>query len=455
MLDPKLERILNQLLETARANRYEFVSLEHVLLAMISKDEETKEILEAAGADLTLLKSKLEDFLKSHCPQVTPEVAAADPEWRPELTMAFHRLLQRAAIQVQSAGKKMVKSGNLLVALFHETDSYARFFLEEQGVSQFDLIEYISHGGQADPGVASTEVAADGLPKEKNSGGASALATYCVNLNDKARRGQDRSVDRAPRGARAHDAGPVSSHQKQPAVDRRKRGRQNRPGGRPGAQDHPRPSAAEVARPRDLLARHGHVARGHQVPRGFRRTSEGGGQRDQIASGRGALHRRDPHLGGGRRNVGRRDGRVQSAQARVDRRVAQLRGIDHLQGVPLAFRKRPGVGAAVSEDRRGRADGRAGHRDFARAQNPLRRVSPRDLLGRGAALGRRTFGQAHPGAALARQSHRRVGRGRLARAHLCHLARRDPPDHRGHGGHRRAHGGHPDQVGQFVRPPRS
>ena len=188
MLDPKLERILNQLLESARNNRYEFISLEHILLALISKDEETKEILEACGADLKLLKAKLEEFLKSHCPQVSEEFASRDPEWRPELTMAFHRLLQRAAIQVQSAGKKMVKSGNLLVALFHETDSYARYFLEEQGVSQFDIIEFISHGGDKMP--AQTEIAADGLPKDKASANTSALQAYCTNLNERAKQGK-------------------------------------------------------------------------------------------------------------------------------------------------------------------------------------------------------------------------------------------------------------------------
>lgn len=192
MLDPKLERILNQLLESARLKRYEFISLEHVLLALVSKDEETQEILEAVGTDLKLLAKKLEDFIKSHCPLVTEEFLASDPEWRPELTMAFHRLLQRAAIQVQSAGKKMVKSGNLLVALFHETDSYARFYLEEQGISQFDIIEHISHGagGSRVPGQRE-EVGADGLPKDR-AGGApvSALATYCTNLNEKAKAGK-------------------------------------------------------------------------------------------------------------------------------------------------------------------------------------------------------------------------------------------------------------------------
>ncbi len=189
MLDPKLERILNQLLESARLKRYEFISLEHVLLALTSKDEETQEILEACGADLKALKLKLEEFVKTHCPLVTEEFLAADPEWRPELTMAFHRLLQRAAIQVQSAGRKVVKSGNLMVALFHETDSYARYFLEEQGVSQFDIIEYISHG-QAKSPVNSGDVAADGLPRDQKDKPASALALYCSNLNERAKQGK-------------------------------------------------------------------------------------------------------------------------------------------------------------------------------------------------------------------------------------------------------------------------
>lgn len=190
MLDPKLERLLNQLLESARLKRFEFVSLEHVLLALTSKDEETQEILEACGADLKELAKKLDEFIQSHCPPVAQEIVNSDPEWRPELTMAFHRLLQRAAIQVQSAGKKMVKSGNLLVALFHETDSYARHFLEEQGVSQFDIIEHISHGGGAKVPAREAEVGADGLPHDKQGTPTSALASFCTNLNEKAKSGK-------------------------------------------------------------------------------------------------------------------------------------------------------------------------------------------------------------------------------------------------------------------------
>ncbi len=187
MLDPKLERILNQLLETARQSRYEFVSLEHVLLTLVDHDDETQEILESCGADLKELKTKLEKFIKEHCPRL-PDELSSDPEWRPELTMAFHRLLQRAAIQVQSSGKKVVRSGSLLVALYHETDSYARHFLEEAGVSQFDIIEHISHGNNNVP--MASGLAADGLPNEGTNKTASALEKYCTNLNTKAKEGR-------------------------------------------------------------------------------------------------------------------------------------------------------------------------------------------------------------------------------------------------------------------------
>jgi len=184
MLDPKLEHLLNQVLESARSRRYEFVSLEHVLLALASKDDEAMQVLVACGANLNELNQKLEEFLAKNCPRISDEIWSSDPDWRPELTMAFHRLLQRAAIQVQSAGKKTVTSGNLLVALFGETESHARFFLEEEGVTQFDVMEYISHGVPQLSPIQESE-ANGNRQTNKNT---SALANYAINLNDKASR---------------------------------------------------------------------------------------------------------------------------------------------------------------------------------------------------------------------------------------------------------------------------
>jgi ATP-dependent Clp protease ATP-binding subunit ClpA len=186
MLDPKLEQLLNQVLESARTRKYEFVSLEHVLLALASKDDEAMQILVACGANLTELCKKLEEFLSKNCPRVADEVWQSDPDWRPELTMAFHRLLQRAAIQVQSAGKKTVTSGNLLVALFGETESHARFFLEEVGVAQFDIMEYISHGVPQLSPIQESE----GTSGRNAAKGGSALANFTINLNEKARQGR-------------------------------------------------------------------------------------------------------------------------------------------------------------------------------------------------------------------------------------------------------------------------
>ena len=200
MLDPKLERALGYAVEKAREARCEYVSLEHVLLALVVKNDEAGQILRHCGADLARLRQGLEDFIEQHCPSLKPQQMAKDPDWRPELTLAFHRLLQRAAIQVQSAGKTRVTPGHLLVALFHEEESFARYLLQEQGVTQFDVINFISHG----QGLAATNspLAIDGLPREQGQpgvgpdgagsgpAGASALARFCQNLNEKAQRGQ-------------------------------------------------------------------------------------------------------------------------------------------------------------------------------------------------------------------------------------------------------------------------
>lgn len=145
MLEARLERILAETLEQAQTLRHEYVSLEHILLSLIQKDREIQEILTNCGADLIALEQDLEEFIAGHFPSL-PITVTEDPNWRPELTMAFHRLLQRAAIQVQSSGKRTVQSANLLVAIFSESESHAKFFLEKYGVSQFEVVNYISHG---------------------------------------------------------------------------------------------------------------------------------------------------------------------------------------------------------------------------------------------------------------------------------------------------------------------
>lgn len=184
MLDPKLERSLNFAVEWARNKHFEFVSLEHVLWALSSKDDEARKILLACGVDLSSLVREIEDFVNRQHPKVEKSVYASDPEWRPELTMAFHRLLQRAAFQVQSAGKRSVSAGNVLVAIFAEEESPARFFLESRGVTQFDIVKFLSHGTPQFPAPKDTsEYAMDGLPKDEQK--SRALDRFATNLNQK------------------------------------------------------------------------------------------------------------------------------------------------------------------------------------------------------------------------------------------------------------------------------
>ncbi len=204
MLDPKLERSLGYAVEKARDARCEYVSLEHILLALVVKNEEAGQILRHCGADLNRLRQGLEDFIAQQCPVLSPKETSKDPDWRPELTLAFHRLLQRAAIQVQSAGRSRVNSGHLLVALFHETESFAHYLLQEQGVTQFDVINYISHGQGSSGTLSGSPLAIDGLPRERGEPGTgvgadgsgsagpspSALERFCQNLNEKAKAGK-------------------------------------------------------------------------------------------------------------------------------------------------------------------------------------------------------------------------------------------------------------------------
>lgn len=175
MLDPKLERSFNFAFDLAAGHGAEFVSLEHVLLALATHDKEAQEILKACGVDFDSLIQDLEDFIEdNHSGVIDPQTNPG----RPEMTKALHRLLQRAYVQVQSSGKNKVNSGSVLVALFNEDESFARYFLEQQGVSQFDVIQYISHGVSKQ-----TAEAADGAST-------SALDQYCLNLTAQAAEGK-------------------------------------------------------------------------------------------------------------------------------------------------------------------------------------------------------------------------------------------------------------------------
>lgn len=196
MLSRELERRMAEAAEDAKQSRCEFVTLEHIILA-ITGAPAANEILNAVGVDIARLKVDLRESIKAHCPLISPDQLASYggfEAWQPEFTLACHRLIQRAALQVRSAGRNQISEGHLLVALFYEPDSFAVHALDKQGVSQFDVINFISHGlekeGSAEEpkGIPGPRVDADGLPPDESK--TSPLESFCVNLNEKATEGK-------------------------------------------------------------------------------------------------------------------------------------------------------------------------------------------------------------------------------------------------------------------------
>jgi ATP-dependent Clp protease ATP-binding subunit ClpA len=200
MMTRELERRLSVATEIAKKAYHEFVTLEHILLAL-TESPLMVEILQSCGANVQKLKLDLKEYLKKTVPRITQEQLdsyGGFDSWTPEFTLACHRLIQRAAIQVKSSGRNQINEGSLLVALFYEQDSHAVFALSQQGLSQFDVISYLSHGiakdvsGTAD-GEGTTSPAAprmdvDGQPMDESKN--SPLESFCTNLNEKAKAGK-------------------------------------------------------------------------------------------------------------------------------------------------------------------------------------------------------------------------------------------------------------------------
>ena len=188
MLSRNLEQTLHRALNIANERHHESATLEHLLLAL-TEDQDAMAVLRSCGISIADLRDNIERFLDS---ELTYLVNRNVEESKP--TTAFQRVLQRAAIHVQSSGREEVTGANVLVALFSERESHAVFFLQEQDMTRFDAVNYISHGIAKVPGQnqtrtpEGTEETAEG--GEKNKNGKDALDAYCVNLNNKARKGK-------------------------------------------------------------------------------------------------------------------------------------------------------------------------------------------------------------------------------------------------------------------------
>ncbi|HMB77928.1 MAG TPA: ATP-dependent Clp protease ATP-binding subunit ClpA [Kiloniellaceae bacterium] len=188
MLSNNLERTLHRALADANDRRHEYATLEHLLLAMI-EDSDAKAVLRACSVDLERLRSDINGYIDS---ELHGLVTAHHGEAKP--TAGFQRVLQRAAIHVQSSGREEVTGANVLVAMFSERESHAVYFLQEQEMSRLDAVNYISHGiAKAEGFGESRTVGGDDEDAEAEKvvrKGREALDTYCVDLNRKAEEGK-------------------------------------------------------------------------------------------------------------------------------------------------------------------------------------------------------------------------------------------------------------------------
>ncbi len=188
MLSAHLEQTLHRALNHAGSRRHELVTLEHLLLAL-TEDPDAVAVLRACGVDVPGLAEDVTLYLDE---ELSTLIRPDQQEARP--TNSFQRVLQRAAIHVQSAGREEVTGANVLVALFSEQDSHAVYFLAAREMTRFDAINYISHGIAKVPGygedrpVLGTDAEAEEDAEVKK--GREALNAYCVNLNKKASDGK-------------------------------------------------------------------------------------------------------------------------------------------------------------------------------------------------------------------------------------------------------------------------
>ncbi|SFF40318.1 ATP-dependent Clp protease ATP-binding subunit ClpA [Fontimonas thermophila] len=185
MLSEDLQKALDAAFVSARMEGHELLTVEHLLLALLS-DTQVSEALTAAGADTDKLEEGLRDYIRTHVQSVKD---ADRHEVQP--TLSFQRVLQRAIYHVQAAGKKHVTTLNVLVAIFSEKDTHAVYLLGEQGVTRLDIVNFISHGiaknGAIQDKPADSEERDDA--GDKTQAGQGALEQYAVNLNERAAQG--------------------------------------------------------------------------------------------------------------------------------------------------------------------------------------------------------------------------------------------------------------------------
>ncbi|WP_102226151.1 ATP-dependent Clp protease ATP-binding subunit ClpA [Acidimangrovimonas sediminis] len=187
-----LEQAIHGALALANARRHELATLEHLLLALTDEPDAAK-VMRACSVDLEVLRKSLNDFIDEELSTLVTDVEGSEAV----PTAAFQRVIQRAAIHVQSSGRSEVTGANVLVAIFAERESNAAYFLQEQDMTRYDAVNFIAHGVAKDPSFGEARPITGAEPAEeaqKSEGGnaeskESALAKYCVDLNAKSRKG--------------------------------------------------------------------------------------------------------------------------------------------------------------------------------------------------------------------------------------------------------------------------
>jgi ATP-dependent Clp protease ATP-binding subunit ClpA len=188
-LSRSLEQALHRAIRLASERHHEYATLEHLLLALVD-DSDAAQVMRACNVDLDALRAGLTKYVDEDLATLT-----IDDGEDAKPTTGFQRVVQRAVLHVQNSGRDEVTGANVLVALFSERESHAVYFLQEQNMSRLDAVNYMSHGIAKRPGMSQSK-AVRGAEEEEESGekvvkqGTDALEAYCVNLNDKARKGR-------------------------------------------------------------------------------------------------------------------------------------------------------------------------------------------------------------------------------------------------------------------------
>ncbi|KEO51570.1 ATP-dependent Clp protease ATP-binding subunit ClpA [Thioclava pacifica] len=185
-----LEQAIHGALALANARKHELATLEHLLLALIDEPDAAR-VMKACAVDLDELRATLVEFIDDELSTLVTEIEGSEAV----PTAAFQRVIQRAAIHVQSSGRSEVTGANVLVAIFAERESNSAYFLQEQDMTRYDAVNFIAHGVAKDPEFGETRPVSGAEEEQKAEGPAqadakdSALEKYCVNLNVKSEKG--------------------------------------------------------------------------------------------------------------------------------------------------------------------------------------------------------------------------------------------------------------------------